>query len=129
MDRDHYDSGTGEIVDAPSTMPPAVAAAIIAVKKQVKQLGHDDKNEHGRYNFVSVDNCGVAAAVSTIDCGPGAAVAQPLRMTAVVRVKLIASLLKYINRPPIRVGLGYLCCMAPSVAKLTYARVWSICDK
>ena len=31
-------------------------------------------------NFVSVDNCGVAAAVSTIDCGPGAAVAQPLRM-------------------------------------------------
>ena len=46
---------TGEITESPRTMPASVAAAIVAVKKQVKQLGHDDKNEHGRYNFVSVD--------------------------------------------------------------------------
>lgn len=46
---------TGEITDPPRAMPASVAAAIIAVKQKVKQLGHDDKNEHGRYNFVSVD--------------------------------------------------------------------------
>ncbi len=53
---DNFDRTTGEIQTAPAPdMPPAIAAAIIAVKKQVKQLGADDKNEHGRYNFVSVD--------------------------------------------------------------------------
>jgi hypothetical protein len=46
---------TGEVTESPRTLPAAVAAAIVAVKKQVKQLGHDDKNDHGRYNFVSVD--------------------------------------------------------------------------
>ena len=50
---DNFDSATGEVL-APA-MPPAIAAAIIAVKKQVKQFGADDRNEHGRYNFVSVD--------------------------------------------------------------------------
>ena len=51
---EHIDMTTGEVTVRP-TMPPAIAAAIIAVKKQVKQLGADDKNEHGHYNFVSVD--------------------------------------------------------------------------
>jgi hypothetical protein len=57
MDGDVYDGETGEItpITERQTVPPVIAAAIIAVKKQVKQLGADDKNEHGRYNFVSVD--------------------------------------------------------------------------
>ena len=46
---------TGEITDPLRTIPPEIAAAIIAVKQKVKQLGADDRNEHGRYNFVSVD--------------------------------------------------------------------------
>ena len=52
-----FDRETGEVMPGvlPGFMPPAIAAAIVAVKKQVKQLGADDKNEHGRYNFVSVD--------------------------------------------------------------------------
>lgn len=50
---DSYDATTGEII-APR-MPPEIAKAIIAVKKQVKQLGSDERNEHGRYNYVSVD--------------------------------------------------------------------------
>ena len=36
-------------------MPPVIAAAIIAVKKQIRQLGADERNEHARYNYVSVD--------------------------------------------------------------------------
>jgi hypothetical protein len=54
MDGQIFDSATGEIAAAPG-MPPAIAAAILAVKKQVKALGSDERNEHGRYNFVSVD--------------------------------------------------------------------------
>lgn len=46
---------TGEVTESPRAMPAAVAAAIVAVKKQVKQLGHDDSNKHGGYPFVSVD--------------------------------------------------------------------------
>lgn len=46
------DRETGEFIPG---MPPKVSAAIIAVCKEVKQLGADDKNEHGKYNFVSVD--------------------------------------------------------------------------
>jgi hypothetical protein len=53
---DMHDPMTGEIVEPVSLgMPPALAAAIIAVKKGVKQLGVDDRNQHGGYNFVSVD--------------------------------------------------------------------------
>lgn len=53
---DGMDRETGEIVAMePIGIPPVIAAAIIAVKKRVKQLGADDRNEHGRYNFVSVD--------------------------------------------------------------------------
>ena len=43
---------TGEVVTG---VPPAIAAAIVAVKKQVKQLGVDQRNDHGGYNSVSVD--------------------------------------------------------------------------
>jgi len=54
MDGEQFDPGTGEVLATPA-MPAAIAAAIIAVKKQVKQLGTDDKNDHGKYSFVSVD--------------------------------------------------------------------------
>lgn len=54
-DQRNFDKLTGEITEPARTMPPSIAAAIIAVKKQIKQLGADDKNEHGKYNFVSVD--------------------------------------------------------------------------
>lgn len=54
MDDEAFDQRTGEMLAAPA-MPPAIAAAIIAVKKQVKALGSDERNEHGRYSYVSVD--------------------------------------------------------------------------
>jgi len=47
-----HDPTTGE-VRAP--MPAPIAKAIIAVKMQVRQLGSDEKNEHGGYRYVSVD--------------------------------------------------------------------------
>lgn len=45
------------IIDAaPSPkMPPEIAKAVITVMKQIKQLGVDEKNQHGGYNYVSVD--------------------------------------------------------------------------
>jgi hypothetical protein len=36
-------------------MPAEIAKAIMQVKAQVKQLGADERNEHARYNYVSVD--------------------------------------------------------------------------
>ena len=36
-------------------MSPTIAAAIVAVCRDVRQLGADDRNNHGGYNFVSVD--------------------------------------------------------------------------
>lgn len=58
FEMDGYDKDTGEIVAAiagVSVMPREIAAAIIAVARQIKKLGVDDKNEHGKYQFVSVD--------------------------------------------------------------------------
>ena len=55
MDGETFDPGTGEIMPAAASMSPAIAAAIIAVMKQVKQLGHDERNQQGGYNSVSVD--------------------------------------------------------------------------
>lgn len=36
-------------------MPPEIAAAIVKVKKQVKQLGKDERNQFAKFNYVSVD--------------------------------------------------------------------------
>lgn len=36
-------------------IPPKVASAISAVMKAVPKLGKDDKNQHGGYNFASID--------------------------------------------------------------------------
>ncbi len=50
---DNYDKDTGEVLTP--GMPAAIAAAIVAVKKQIRQLGDDTKNVHGGYAYVSVD--------------------------------------------------------------------------
>lgn len=42
------------MTDAP-TFPPKLAAALIAVSGDVKQLGKSERNEFAKYNFVSVD--------------------------------------------------------------------------
>jgi hypothetical protein len=47
-----HDPITGEVC---SRMPASIAASIIAVKKQVRQIGTDERNEHGKYRYVSVD--------------------------------------------------------------------------
>lgn len=53
---ERMDNDTGELImSAPGPMPAAIAAAIIAVKKGVKQLGSDERNQHGNYGYVSVD--------------------------------------------------------------------------
>ena len=52
---DGMDPSTGEIVPLEPRIAPALAAAIIAVTKKVKQLGTDDHNRHANYAFVSVD--------------------------------------------------------------------------
>ena len=49
-----------EYEDAPKVnpvygVPPSIAAAIIAVKKRIRQLGADENNPHGGYKYVSVD--------------------------------------------------------------------------
>jgi hypothetical protein len=49
---EHIDHQTGEVY---ARMPGAIAQAIIAVKKQVRQIGQDERNEHGKYRYVSVD--------------------------------------------------------------------------
>lgn len=51
---DTIDTETGEVILCLG-MPPQIAAAIIAVKKNVKQLGSDERNAHGGYSYVSVD--------------------------------------------------------------------------
>jgi hypothetical protein len=47
---------TGEVIESlPSRMPPEIASAIIKVMKAAKQLGFDERNQHGGYNYVSID--------------------------------------------------------------------------
>lgn len=52
---DTIDNTTGEVVFSRPKMPPAIAAAVIAVKKQVRQLGKDEENKFARFKYVSVD--------------------------------------------------------------------------
>ena len=53
----NFDPQTGEVKldHAAVSISPAIAAAIVAVKKRVKQLGSDERNQHGGYAYVSVD--------------------------------------------------------------------------
>jgi ERF superfamily protein len=50
-----FDPHTGEIRPAATGMPAEVAKAIIAVCKRVKTLGTDTRNEHAKYDYVSID--------------------------------------------------------------------------
>ncbi len=43
------------MMDETTGMPPAIAAAIIAVKGHIRQLGSDERNTHAKYAYVSVD--------------------------------------------------------------------------
>lgn len=52
---DTVDQQTGEILPYRPKMPPAIAAAIVQVKKEVKQLGKDEENKFAKFNYVSVD--------------------------------------------------------------------------
>ncbi len=52
---DLIDVETGEISAALPRMPPEIAGAIIKIMKGTKQLGFDERNAHGGYNYVSVD--------------------------------------------------------------------------
>ncbi len=36
-------------------MPPEIAKAVVKVMGEVKKLGKDTRNDHGKYNYVSVD--------------------------------------------------------------------------
>lgn len=47
-----YNPETGERL---MKMPPEIAAGIVKVMKAVKQLGTDERNQHGGYNYVSTD--------------------------------------------------------------------------
>jgi hypothetical protein len=52
---EYRDAETGEVIMPHITMPPEIAAAVIAVKMGVARIGFDERNEHGRYNYASVD--------------------------------------------------------------------------
>ena len=52
---DRVDPVTGEVAIRVLVMAPALAAAIVAVKKGVKQLGYDEVNKFAGYKYVSVD--------------------------------------------------------------------------
>ncbi len=59
---EYHDTDTGEIVERKSLgppaiaqMPPEIAAAIFKVKAGIKQLGFDERNEHSKYSYASVD--------------------------------------------------------------------------
>ena len=36
-------------------MPPEIAKAVVSVMGKIRMLGKDNRNEHGRYNYTSVD--------------------------------------------------------------------------
>ncbi len=53
---DIVDAETGEINAVMGRrLPGEIARAIIEVMREVKQLGFDERNEHGKYQYVSID--------------------------------------------------------------------------
>jgi len=53
---DDVDSETGEITTiAPRVMPLEIATAVFQVKAGIQQLGFDERNEHSKYSYASVD--------------------------------------------------------------------------
>jgi hypothetical protein len=57
------------MTNQPKTFPPEVAKAVVAVMSQVKKLAKDGRNEHGRYNFTSVDAFYTAVGPLCADAG------------------------------------------------------------
>lgn len=49
------DPVTGEVIAAMPRMPPEIAGAIIKVMRGAKQLGFDERNQHGGYSYASID--------------------------------------------------------------------------
>src|SRR5215469_14670050 len=49
-----HDPETGEVIEH-KRMPPEIAEAIVKIKASAGKLVNDEKNEHGKYNYVSVD--------------------------------------------------------------------------
>lgn len=49
------DQETGEIMPLRRSMPTEIAKAIVAVSKEVRQLGKDQDNKFARFKYVSVD--------------------------------------------------------------------------
>ena len=50
------DPVTGEVISSiPPRMPPEIAGAIIRVMRGAKQLGFDERNQHGGYSYASID--------------------------------------------------------------------------
>ena len=49
-----HDQQTGEVIEH-KRMPPEIAQAIVKIKAAAGKLVNDEKNEHGKYNYVSVD--------------------------------------------------------------------------
>jgi hypothetical protein len=53
---DTIDQMTGEITETRSPkMPPEIAKAVFEVKRGIKQIGFDEKNEHSKYGYASID--------------------------------------------------------------------------
>jgi hypothetical protein len=67
----NIDAVTGEIVERLPDLPPAIAKAIIAVMKAAgsKQLGFDERNQHGSYSYVSIDKFLAAFGPLLADAG------------------------------------------------------------
>ena len=42
-------------METTSKMPPEIAKAVVSVMGKIRTIGKDNRNEHGRYNYVSVD--------------------------------------------------------------------------
>lgn len=51
----NVDFETGEIRTALPPMQPEIAASIMYVKAGIAQLGFDERNDHGKYSYASVD--------------------------------------------------------------------------
>lgn len=80
---------SGEVTDfprspasVPATMPAQVAAAVVSVMKGVKALEKKDRNQHGGYEFASVD--AFLAAVNPLCAEAGLIVLQDEVETEVV---------------------------------------------
>lgn len=67
-----HDPETGEVMaerDSLPKMPPEIAAAIFQVKAGIKQIGFDERNEHSKYSYASVDKFYAALRPLEVEAG------------------------------------------------------------